>query len=70
MAEPMTDREKVLAKFPQARYLNLSDKTQCHCIDDDYNDRYLAYARVSRRAAWRAAARAVLAQRPTRRPQS
>lgn len=26
-----------------------------HCIDDDYNDRYLAYAELSRKAAWREA---------------
>lgn len=52
-------RAFVLARFPQARYMNLSDKSQCHCIDDDYNDRYLAYAQPTRAAAWRQAARVV-----------
>ena len=56
----MTDREFVLSKVPQARYMNLStDGDVCHSIDDDYNDRYLAHREPSRRAAWKAAARRI-----------
>lgn len=51
-------RELTLRRFPQARYLNLSDNAQCHCIDDDYNDRYLAFAEPNRAAAWKAAEKA------------
>lgn len=48
----MSDRSFVLQVIPQARYMNLAGH---HCIDDDYNDRYLAYAELSRKAAWREA---------------
>jgi hypothetical protein len=54
----------VLVRFPQARYMDLSGKSPCHCIDDDYNDRYLAYGQPNRRAAWRTAARAVKDAKP------
>lgn len=48
----MTSRQFVLQVMPQARYMNLAGH---HCIDDDYNDRYLAYGQSSRTAAWREA---------------
>jgi hypothetical protein len=48
----MTDRSFVLQVMPQARYMNLAGN---HCIDDDYNDRYLAYGASSRAVAWREA---------------
>lgn len=48
----MNDRGFVLQVIPQARYMNLAGH---HCIDDDYNDRYLAYGASSRAAAWREA---------------
>jgi hypothetical protein len=47
-------RTYVKVLVPQAQYMNLNG---CHCIDDHYNDRYLAYAAKSRRGAWREAAR-------------
>jgi hypothetical protein len=50
----MTDRAFVLQVMPQARYMNLAGH---HCIDDDYNGRYLAYGQTSRAAAWREAKR-------------
>jgi hypothetical protein len=47
-------RAAVLSAVPQARYMNLSNEVDgpCHCIDDDYNDRYLAYGCPNRRRAW------------------
>lgn len=46
-------RAEVLRLCPQAQYIDLSDKVgPCHCIDDGYNDRYLAYGAPSRRRAW------------------
>jgi hypothetical protein len=53
----MTARQEVLKLVPQARYMNLSNPEDgvCHCIDDDYNDRYLAQNESSRENAWKAA---------------
>lgn len=51
-SKPKTARQFVLAYIPQARYMNLCG---AHCIDDHYNDRYLAYHSPSRSAAWREA---------------
>jgi hypothetical protein len=50
--EQVGDISFVLQVMPQARYMNLAGN---HCIDDDYNDRYLAYGASSRSAAWREA---------------
>lgn len=54
----VTYRQLVLEIMPQARYMNLSNDEDgvCHCIDDDYNDRYLAFKCTNRRSAWKAAA--------------
>ena len=50
---PREAREKVLSIMPQARYMHLSPNLdRGHCIDDDYNDRYLAYDCKSRSTAW------------------
>ena len=49
----MTDRQFVIQVIPQARHICLN--FNFHCIDDDYNDRYLAYGEESRAAAWREA---------------
>ena len=49
----MTDRQFVVQVMPQARHICLN--LNFHCIDDDYNDRYLAYGQISRAAAWREA---------------
>jgi hypothetical protein len=50
---PRQAREKVLTLVPHARYMHLSPYADCgHCIDDDRNERYLAYDCESRRIAW------------------
>lgn len=50
----MSARDFVKQVMPQAQYLNLSSVSNGHnhCIDDEYNDRYLAFGTPSRRAAW------------------
>ena len=53
----MTFRDRVKKIMPQACYMNLAGN---HCIDDDYNDRYLAYGCSSRKQAWKAALKFLL----------
>lgn len=48
----MNYRKLALELCPQARYMLLDGH---HCIDDNYNDRYLAIRSRSRYMAWKEA---------------